>query len=416
MAVEINAKACIGCGICVDTCPVQALSLVDGVSVVDPKQCVDCGACVKVCPTNAITLDKPLAAQKKQPATPAEPAVKKAAPAAEGDYQGVWVFVEQMEGEAAPVSWELMGEGRKLADKLGVELAGVILGAQAEHLVPEAFAYGADKVYIIDDPVLARYRTEPYLHGLVKLIRQYRPEIVLMGATTLGRDLSGTVATELRTGLTADCTVLDINPETRLLEQTRPAFGGNIMATILCRTRRPQMATVRPRVMAMPPRQEGRSGQVIREELGLKEEEIQTKVLEYITAGAAGVYLDKAEIIVAGGRGVGAKNWPLLEELAQVLGGTVGASRAAVEAGWASPAQQVGQTGYTVRPKVYFAVGISGAIQHLVGMQTSDTIVAINNDANAPIFKIADYGIVGDAAQILPALVENFKQQLAGRR
>lgn len=418
MAVDISKKTCIGCGLCIDTCPFEALNMVDGVSVVDPEKCVECGACLKVCPVGAITL--PHAPKEPTP----EMAVKEAkeparALPATGElarYQGVWVFIEQMEGQVAPVSWELMGEGQKLAKKLGVELAGVLLGKGIEGLTGEIFAYGADKVYLVDDPVLEKYRTGPYQDALVSLVHKYQPEIVLMGATTLGRDLSGTVATELGTGLTADCTVLDIDPVGRYLEQTRPAFGGNIMATILCKERRPQMATVRPRVMAMPTREPGRNGEIIKEQLELREEAVQTRVVEYIREKQAAVYLDKAEIIVAGGRGVGsAKNWSMIEELASVLGGTVGASRAAVEAGWVNAAHQVGQTGQTVRPKVYFAIGISGAIQHLVGMQTSDTIVAINSNPEAPIFKVATYGLVGDLNKIIPALTEEFQKRLAGR-
>lgn len=328
-------------------------------------------------------------------------------------YKGVWVFLEQVGGEAAPVSWELLGVGRKLAQDLGVELGGALLGYGVEHLAQEAFAHGADIVYLMDDPILKNYRTDPYARGMINLIRKHRPEIVLMGATTLGRDLSGVVATELETGLTADCTMLEIDPEKKLLKQTRPAFGGNIMATILTKDRRPQMATVRPRVMPMPARTSGRTGRLVKEELGIQEEDVLTKVLELVKEPGKAVYLDKAEIIVSGGRGLGEKaNFALIEELAQALGGTVGASRAAVEAGWISADHQVGQTGTTVRPKIYFAIGISGAIQHLVGMQTSDVIVAINKDPDAAIFKVATYGIVGDLMKIVPALTREFKKRL----
>lgn len=436
MAVDISKKACIGCGLCVETCPAEALDLGDGVAVVSPEKCTECQACPKVCPVGAITLaaqaspasgmaavSGTASASGTAPAletTPASETAQKdvsgSASAAAGEYQGVWVFIEQMEGEIAPVSWELLGEGRKLASKLNTRLSGVLLGKGIDGLASEVFAYGADCLYLVDHPVLEKYRTGPYKDTLVTLVRRYKPEILLMGATTLGRDLSGTVATQLGTGLTADCTVLDIDPGGRYLAQTRPAFGGNIMATILCKERRPQMATVRPRVMAMPERQEGRQGQLIREPIELDEAAVRTRVVEYIREKEAAVYLDKAEIIVAGGKGVGsAKNWGLIEELAGVLGGTVGASRAAVEAGWVGLANQVGQTGQTVRPKIYFAFGISGAIQHLVGMQASDSIVAVNNDPEAPIFKIATYGIVGDVVTILPALTEEFRHQLSGR-
>lgn len=330
--------------------------------------------------------------------------------------RGIWIFIEQIEGEIAPVSLELLGAGRGLADALEVELAGVIMGYEVGGLVETIFSYGPDKIYLIDDPMLKYYRTKPFAHGLVKLAQQYQPEILLMGATSLGRDLSGYVATELKTGLTADCTELSIDLEGRLLEQTRPAFGGNIMATILCREARPQMASVRPRVLPMPLPDNSMKGELVRGTLDLNEEEIEVQILDHIDQKGAAVFLDKAEIIVAGGRGIGSKeNFALLKELAETLGGTLGASRAAVEADWLGMEYQVGQTGITVRPKVYFAIGISGAIQHLVGMQSSDVIVAINNDPDAPIFKVATIGIVGDHQIIVPELTRQFRERLEGR-
>ncbi|MCL4514457.1 MAG: electron transfer flavoprotein subunit alpha/FixB family protein, partial [Firmicutes bacterium] len=293
-------------------------------------------------------------------------------------------------------------------------LSGVLLGQGVEGLASEAWAHGAQNVYLIDDPLLKNYRTQPHAHGLVALVQQYRPEILLLGATTLGRDLASAVATSLGTGLTADCTRLAIDPQTRLLEQTRPAFGGNIMATILCANRRPQMSTVRPRVMDMPARDPSRQGKLIRHELGMREDEMLTRMVEFVSAETADVVnLVDAEIIVAGGRGMGSpKNFGMLEELAKVVGGVVGASRAVVDAGWLSYAHQVGQTGQTVRPKIYISCGISGAIQHLVGMQTSDIIIAINSDPEAPIFKVATYGIVGDVLQVLPMLTEQLRSKL----
>jgi len=329
------------------------------------------------------------------------------------EYRDVWIFIEQHKGEAAPVSWELLGVGRRLADDLEVELAGVLLGHNVSHLVKEAWAYGANKVYLVENPLLEPYRTDPYNKVIVELVRQYKPEILLLGATSLGRDLASAIATTLETGLTADCTVLSIDKETRCLEQTRPAFGGNVMATILCKESRPQMATVRPRVMPMPPRQEGRQGELVRVDIPLREEEIRTQVIQIIEEKTAAVHLDKAEIIVAGGRGIGSKeNFALLEELAQVLGGSIACSRPVVEAGWLPPEYQVGQTGTTVRPKIFFAIAISGAIQFLVGMQTSDVIVAINRDPEAPIFKVATYGIVGDFREVVPVLIEEFRRVL----
>ncbi len=407
MALIITAKKCIGCGICVQACPVDALEIVNGISVVDEEKCIKCGKCVRVCPTSAIELEGYIKPKDTKP--------KKviSAEKANTNCSGVWVLVEQSNGEAAEVSWELIGEARKLADKLGTEVAGVVLGEKVDRIIPDCFAYGADTVYVVDNPVLKDYRTEPYSQALSKLIKEYSPEIVLMGATTLGRDLAGHTATLVSTGLTADCTELSIEEETRLLRQTRPAFGGNVMATIVCADHRPQMATVRPKVMEMPVKKSGRAGKVIREELEMKEEDVLTKIIEKISEKSGAVYLDKADVIVAAGKGIGTKeNMKLVEDLAEVLGGTIGASRAAVEAGWIDVSHQVGQTGFTVRPKLYISVGISGAIQHLVGMQTSDVIIAINSDENAPIFNIADYGIVGDFQVILPKLTEAFRKKL----
>lgn len=437
MAVVIDKTKCIGCGACVVECPVEALDLVDGLVVVDPEKCIDCGKCVKVCPANALSLpDKPAkpkverdpeAGSKLDLKDPLPETVQDYAqgnekktirsqvtPVAGGDiWSGVWVIIEYSNGTVAPVSWELLGEGRKLADALGCSLSGVITGHDVEAVIPEAFAYGAENVYVVDHPVLKDYRTEPYAEAITDLVRKYQPEIILMGATSMGRDVFPAVATKMQTGLTADCTVLGIDPETKLLQQTRPAFGGNIMATILCRTRRPQMATVRPRVMAMPERVEGREGDIIREEFSFNENDFRTKVIDFIKSDAKSAFLDKAEIIVAVGLGIGSKkNMAMAEELADVLGATIAGTRGAVEAGWISHDQQVGQTGVTVRPKVYIAIGISGAIQHLVGMETSDFIIAINNDPEASIFRVANYGIVGDLFQVVPAMTAEFKKRL----
>lgn len=413
--MQIAKEKCIGCGLCVETCPFDALTLVDGIIEVDPEKCTDCGACVKVCPTETFTLNKKQEKISKKEQEEVDIQKEKAEEIHQEleRYKGVWSFIEQLGGEAAPVSWELMGAGRILADKLKTELAGVLLGDGVEHLANEAFKYGAEKVYLMESPVLKDYRNQAYTDGVVKLVNKYSPEIILIGATSLGRDLGGSVATLVETGLTADCTELDVETESRYLLQSRPAFGGNIMATILCRHHRPQMATVRPRVMPMPEPQEGKSGEIIKDTFDLKEEDMLTKVVEVIRGKGSGVYLDKAEIIVAGGRGLGNKeNFKIIADLADVLGGTVGASRAAVDAGWISVEHQVGQTGTTVRPKVYFAIGISGAIQHLVGMQTSDVIVAINSDSEAKVFNVASYGLVGDLHKIVPALTEEFRKQL----
>ena len=319
MTAIIN-PGCIGCGACVQTCPYGAISLEDGVAQVDAEKCTNCGACVDVCPVSVITLDRPV--NNNQPDAGAVREVKNDIQQIKREveeYQGVWVFIEQVSGQAAPVSWELLGEGRRLADKLKAPLAGVLLGSEIQHIIPELFEHGADKAYVIDDPVLKDYRTGPYAKGLVELTLKHKPEIILMGATTLGRDLSGTVATKLQTGLTADCTILDIS-EGGLLEQTRPAFGGNIMATILCRHKRPQMATVRPRVFATPERIAKNSGEVINETIEMTEEEVTVKVLERIVEKGKAVYLDKADIIVAGGKGIGSReNFSYLQELSLLV-------------------------------------------------------------------------------------------------
>lgn len=336
-------------------------------------------------------------------------------------YQGVWVFVEHERGEVHPVSWELLGEGRKLADRLGVSLSGVVLGApgpEVRRFCQEAFFHGADGCYLIEDPVLGSYRNQPFTKGLTDLVQTHKPEILLLGATTQGRDLAGSVATTLQTGLTADCTELNIDMENRSLAATRPTFGGSLLCTIVTLNYRPQMATVRPRVMAMPDRDPTRSGVIVEQALGLVETDIVTKMLQYIPDDKAGrPQLQFADIIVSGGRGLkNPENFQLVWDLALVLGAEVGASRPVVQAGWVEPERQVGQSGKTVRPKLYIAAGISGAVQHRVGMEGADVIIAINTDANAPIFDFAHYGIVGNAMTILPELTKAFQQQLAAAR
>lgn len=331
------------------------------------------------------------------------------------------MFIEHERGAIHPVSLELLGEGRKLADMLGVELAGVVMGPPAEttrSFCQEAFYHGADLCYLIEDPLLQDYRNEPFTKGLTDLVNKYQPEILFLGATTLGRDLAGSVATTLKTGLTADCTELNIDLDVRSLLASRPTFGGSLLCTIQTLNYRPQMATVRPRVMAMPERDETRRGRIIEDTLGMIEDSIITKVLEFIPDEMQDKpQLPFADIIVAGGRGMKKpENFKLIWELAQVLGAEVGATRPVVQAGWVELDRQVGQSGKTVRPKLYIAVGISGAIQHRVGMDASDVIIAINNDPNAPIFDFAHYGIVGNAMTILPALTEAFKAHLATAR
>lgn len=330
------------------------------------------------------------------------------------DYKGIWVFIEVTDDDTiAPVSLELLGAGKQLAETRETELAGIIIGDGIKHHAEQVIAYGADKVYVYDDSIFHHYRTEPYMQALLHACEKHKPEVILYGATSTGKDLASAVATDLPTGLTADTTVLDIEPDTGLLLASRPAFGGNIMATILCKKYRPQMATVRPKVMKALEPDLNRQGDVIEESLTLKEEDVRTKVLQIVKQATKKARIDEADIVVAGGKGLGSKEgFQLIQALADVLGGSVGASRDVVEAGWIDHHHQVGQTGVTVTPKIYFAIGISGAIQHIVGMQNSSLIIAINNDPDAPIFQACHYGIVGDAFEVVPQLIEGFRAAL----
>ncbi|MGD0337795.1 MAG: FAD-binding protein [Bacteroidota bacterium] len=415
---------CIACGArCQVVCPTDAIEMNDrGEPIIIIPNCIGCVKCLKVCPVDALEMFftpeelKILEEFKKkaEPAAPVEEVDEAQATVAQriAPYKGVWVFVEQTEGESAKVSWEMLGVGANLAKILNVGLAAVVIGHGVEQLCQEAFAYGVQQVYLLDAPIFKNYRTVPYLEGVVYLVEKYKPEILLMGATGLGRDLAGAVATKLKTGLTADCTGLSITDKRHLL-QTRPAFGGNIMASILCENFRPQMATVRPHVMPMPEYKPVKPGEIIRETCPIQEENVLTKVLEILSDAKHKELVDiaSADFIISGGRGMMAKdNFAVLQELADELGGVVGASRSAVDAGWMPLERQVGQTGKTVRPKVYIACGISGAIQHLVGMQNSDTIIAINRDKDAPIFQVAHYGIVGNLFEIVPALTNRIRE------
>lgn len=412
---------CIACGArCQSVCPEDAIEMNDkGEPVIDINKCISCRKCLKVCPAEALEIyftpeeEKILAeiaASSKGKEIKEAVIEEEEVPSGIKDYKGVWVFVEHTQGEPALVSWELLGAGAKLANSLHVPLCSVVIGDKVENLCHESFAYGASVVYLIDSPVFHYYRTETFNKAICYLVKKYKPEILLMGATGLGRDLAGAVATTLNTGLTADCTGLDVDDEGFLL-QTRPAFGGNIMATIFTERTRPQMSTVRPHVMVLPKKDESRKGQIIRESMNIKEEDVATKVLEVIKDQNAECDIAAAEVIVSGGRGMsGGENFTILQQLADELGGVVGCSRAVVEAGWMPAERQVGQTGKTVRPKIYIACGISGAIQHLVGMQSSDVIIAINQDRNAPIFEVATYGIVGDLFQVVPAIIKNIRE------
>jgi electron transfer flavoprotein alpha subunit len=394
----IDRELCIGCEACVDACAFDAIHLDEQDIAVANENCTACGACIDECPTEALHLP---GAETPIIITPDL-----------GEYEGVWFWVEQFEGQAGSISWEMAGKGRQLADQLGVALTACVLGSGVEHIAQEAVSYGADRVFLVDDPTLGTYRTDPYAVVMVDLVERYKPEILIMGASSRGRDLAGSIATRLVTGLTADCTGLDVDPETRQLRQTRPAFGGNIMATILCPNHRPQMATVRHRVFEVPGKDPTLEGQIVRERVLMAEDEIAAKVIDFLVE-EENVNLADARIIVSGGRGVkGPEGFEPVRELAQVLGAAVGASRAAVDAGWIPYAHQVGQTGRTVRPDLYIACGISGAIQHLAGMRTAKVIVAINRDPEAPIFEVAHYGIVGDLFEVVPALTEAFRRKL----
>ena len=343
------------------------------------------------------------------------------------EYKDVYVFAQQVDGEISGISYELLGKAKDLATTLGEKVVAVLLGYNVKGLADSLAEYGADKVIVVDDKELEVYRTEPYAHGLASVINEYKPEIMLVGATAIGRDLGPTVSARVATGLTADCTSLDIgdfplNPipgkeaeqKHNQLLMTRPAFGGNTIATIACPDNRPQMATVRPGVMQKIEPVKGAKAEVIEFNPGFTPNDRYVTVKEVVKAVSNTVDIMNAKILVSGGRGVGSpENFKILEDLAEVIGGEVSCSRAVVDSGWKPKDLQVGQTGKTVRPHVYFAIGISGAIQHVAGMEESDIIIAINKDEDAPIFDVADYGIVGDLNKIVPELTESLKKAIA---
>lgn len=389
MAVNVSKEKCKGCGICVKNCPFGAITMENKVAVIGPS-CTGCGVCVEKCPFHAIEKTEEVKEKKDLSA-----------------YKGVWVFAEQREGKIMPVAIELLGEGKRLASEVGCELCAILCGYEVGGLVDELFEYGADRVYVADNKELKNYTTDGYTKVIYEAITEYKPEIVLLGATHIGRDLGPCLAVRCDTGLTADCTKLEIDPEDKKIKQTRPAFGGNLMATIVCPNHRPQMSTVRPGVMEKAERVAGRKGKVVTLNPSFKAGDIRTKVLNIVKTVKDCASITDAEIIVAGGMGLGnAEGFELLKQFAQKLGGMVAASRAAVDAGWIDHAYQVGQTGTTVKPKIYIACGISGAIQHVAGMQNSEQIIAINSNESAPIFEVADYGMVGDLYKIIPAIME----------
>lgn len=394
MGIHVINEKCFGCGVCVKACPFGIISIVNKKAVIGDG-CTLCGSCEKACTFSAIVITRDAV----------KPATDHAA------YKNVWVFAEQRHGEVAPVALELLGEGRKLSDSLGEKLCAVLIGSNMDNKAQELIHYGADIVYYLDGKGLKDFNDEPYTQVLTDLIKTEKPNIVLMGATVMGRSFASRVAARIGTGLTADCTSLDIDTETRNLKQTRPAFGGNIMATILTPNHRPQMATVRHKVMKKAACCPSKTGQVIKKEIPDSLIVSRTKVINFIAEETSNVNLAEADIIVSGGRGLGdPSGFNLIKEFAALIGGAVGASRAAVDADWIPYSHQVGQTGRTVCPKIYIACGISGAVQHLVGMQSSDVIIAINRDPMAPIFKVATYGIEGDLYDVVPAVIKKIKE------
>ena len=394
MSIVINIDKCTGCQECLASCPYDAIEIREGKAFIN-EYCQICMTCLSTCPEGAIE--------------EIEDTFVTRLPSSIADFKGIWIFAEQRDGKIASVSYELLGAGRKLADELNVELSAVLFGS-SENEAKELIRWGADKVYFCNDPIFEKFNDEPYAQLLCNLINSHKPEIVLAGATPIGRSFIPRVAAKVVAGLTADCTSLSIDKDTRNLLQVRPAFGGNIMATILCPHHRPQMATVRPRVMKRGEYREDKKGEIIH----VKADTIssRTKVINTIKeVSDIAVNLQEVEVIVSGGRGLGnIKGFELLKELAELLGGAIGASRAVVDEGWIPYSHQVGQTGKTVCPKIYIACGISGAVQHLVGMQSSDIIIAINKNPDAPIFNVATYGIVGDLYEIIPLLIKKIKE------
>jgi len=383
--------ACTGCGVCVDVCPFGAIDMVNGKAVIN-EACRACGQCVEACPVGAIVMSEAEAVDLS-------------------DYRGVMVYAEQRGGRVHPVSYELLGKAQELAAQLSEPVYAVIVGRDVGAGAEELVSRGADRVFLYDDPALAEFRDDPYTDLLARCCRDEKPSIFLIGATSLGRSLGPRVAAKLHTGLTADCTYLDIDPETGLLRQTRPAYGGNIMATIITPNGRPQMATVRYKMFPEATKTDNPKGIVVEKPVDMSNVRDRIKVLGFEEAKDQ-VSISEADLIVSGGLGMGdPKGFELIGKLAETLGAAVGASRPTVDEGWIDYRHQVGLSGRTVRPQVYMACGISGAVQHQAGMKTSDVIIAVNKDPEAPIFKISSLGVVGDLYEVVPRLIEKIKEQ-----
>jgi electron transfer flavoprotein alpha subunit len=391
--IQIIEHKCVGCGKCIKVCPYDAIDLIDKLAVIN-ENCTICGACVESCPFDAIVLEKEVTGGQDVTA-----------------YSGIAVYVEHRHGKMASVVPEIINAAYKLKESLDRPVSAVLVGSKVDDIAKEVLEYGVDAVWVVDDPSIGEYNEDVQAELVAKILDDKKPEIFLGGGTIIGRSLLPRVAVKLGTGLTADCTELEIDEDTKLLKQTRPAFGGNIMATILTQNHRPQMATVRHKVMEEAEKIDGEPAGTI-EKIDLPVPKPFIEVLDFVEEKSEGVNLAEADIIVSAGRGIkDPKNVALIERLAKAVGGAVGASRAVVDAGWVPYSHQVGQTGKTVNPVVYIACGISGAIQHLAGMKSSDVIIAINSDPNAPIFDVADYGIVGDLFEVIPEMIK----QISGK-